>query len=234
MTEADRADWRRLAGAASAIALVLAMAVYWSLGPAAGFLGHMGVHVVNIGISAPLAGLALSAVWPARRADASWLNALLNAPILAAATELIVVWAWHLPVMNQWAQASTAAFAIEQVSVLAVGILIWAPAVAARSRRDIAGTGAGVVALLITSMHMTLLGALLLFADRPLYRALPAGGVNFCGLPAGSDQIAGATVMLSVLGLLYLGAALALCRDVLADAPGSAGPESSAPGARDA
>ena len=59
----------------------------------------------------------------------------------------------------------------------------------------------GVAALLLTSMHMTLLGALLALAPRPLYHTHAA---------ALADQQLGGALMLAVGGAVYLGGGLLL------------------------
>jgi putative membrane protein len=67
-----------------------------------------------------------------------------------------------------------------------------------------------VVALLLTSMHMTLLGALLALAPRPLYHRAPAS------MPSAlDDQHLGGAIMLLVGGLAYLAGGLGLTLDVL-------------------
>jgi putative membrane protein len=68
---------------------------------------------------------------------------------------------------------------------------------------------AGAVGLLFTSMHMTLLGALLALAPRPLYGE---ASVSCLGLTLGpaADQSVGGTVMLAVGAVVYLAGGLAL------------------------
>lgn len=72
--------------------------------------------------------------------------------------------------------------------------------------------GAGVVALLLTSMHMTLLGALLALSPRPLYGH--AHG-SFAGLAPLDDQHLGGAVMLLVGGASYLLGGLVLMARLL-------------------
>ena len=81
-----------------------------------------------------------------------------------------------------------------------MGLLVWIAALggAPASRRERAA--GGVAALLLTSMHMGLLGALLALAPRPLYEAC-------LGL---FDQQVGGVMMLAVGGVVYLAGGLAL------------------------
>ena len=74
-----------------------------------------------------------------------------------------------------------AGFALEQGSFLIVGLLVWVSAL--RARNGLAGAGS----LLLTSMHMTLLGALLILAPRDVFaeicgRAADLGGQQLGGL----------------------------------------------------
>jgi cytochrome c oxidase assembly factor CtaG len=72
-------------------------------------------------------------------------------------------------------------------------------AASASSRR-----AAGVVGLLLTSMHMTLLGALLALAPRPLFQH-GSGHSTFTEL---EDQHLGGAIMLLVGGISYLAGGL--------------------------
>ena len=57
-----------------------------------------------------------------------------------------------------------------------------------------------MVALLLTAMHMTLLGALLGLTPRPLYQHMD----GFSGLSALDDQHLGGAIMLLIGGISYL------------------------------
>src|SRR3546814_18505574 len=76
----------------------------------------------------------------------------------AMLAELVVVWGWHLPLLHHAARSSTAALAAEQASFLAVGLALWLSVLGGRAAQRHARLAGGVVALLLTSMHMTLLG----------------------------------------------------------------------------
>jgi putative membrane protein len=136
-------------------------------------------------------GLAGSTWDPARR----WPRAL--PPLGASLAELIVVWAWHTPALHALARQQTWALVLEQASFLAAGLYLWISVLGgdAEQRR-----GIGVVALLLTAMHMTLLGALLALAPRPLYESVHA----VPGLSAVDDQHLGGAVMLVLGAAAYL------------------------------
>jgi putative membrane protein len=165
------------------------------------FTAHMTMHVMIVAAAAPLLALAIagSARDPVPGHE-GWFAAL-----PASLIELFVVWAWHTPHLHALARTSDIVFAFEQGSFLAVGMLLWLSAFGGRP--DDGRTAAtGIVALLLTSMHMTLLGTLLALATRPLY-AHAAHGLE--------DQQLGGVVMLLGGGLAYLAGGLALLARLL-------------------
>jgi putative membrane protein len=122
------------------------------------------------------------------------------APILASMIELVIVWAWHVPALHQAARHEGGAFALEQTSFMLAGLLLWIAAIGGDAEQRRLRAGGGIVALLFTSMHMTLLGALFALAGRPLFQhEAPASGLS----PL-VDQQLGGVIMLLVGGASYL------------------------------
>ena len=161
---------------------------------AAQFPAHMLRHMGLVAVAAPL----LAAGFPRALAP------LAISPLAAAAVEFAIVWAGHLTVLHAAARLSGAAFVAEQAAFLLAGLLVWAGALGAR--QPLAGAGG----LLLTSMHMTLLGALLVLAPRDLYAAL-------CGTaPDLTAQQAGGLLMLGIGPPVYLAGGLWLVRRALA------------------
>jgi putative membrane protein len=171
------------------------------------FFAHMTMHMGVVAVAAPLLALGIAGgrLDPVRRAPAFF------APIPTSVLELAVVWAWHAPVPHHLARQSPAGLAIEQGMFLAAGLLVWLSAFGGGSPRSGSRTGAGIVGLLLTSMHMTLLGALLALAQRPLYRHLH----GFSGLTPLEDQHLGGAIMLLVGGASYLLGGLWLTAELL-------------------
>jgi putative membrane protein len=203
----------RAAAAAAAVAALacawLAPLGEWLPGP---FSAHMATHMTVVAVAAPLLAFALagSALDPLRR---------LPAPLLAvpaSLVELLVVWSWHAPALHELARRSSLGLAAEQATFLASALAVWlcvaapdrsaaagAAQPSARRERDASHTSAaGIVALLLTSMHMTLLGALLALAPRPLYHVHAGAAL--------ADQQLGGALMLSIGGVVYLGGGLLL------------------------
>lgn len=188
------------------------LAATW-LGPlpqlaAHSFASHMLMHMGVVAVAAPLiaAGLARGPHDPV--AHRPWLFPALP----ASALEFVVVWGWHAPALHHAARHTPGMLVLEQGSFLAVGLLVWLAAFGGEHARRRDRAGAGIAALLMTSMHMTLLGVLLAVADRPLYGH--HGDAAF-GLGALSDQQLGGVLMLVFGGVAYLAGALVLLAGLL-------------------
>jgi putative membrane protein len=143
----------------------------------------------------------------------------------ASLIELAVVWGWHAPALHRLARENAVGFAAEQATFLAAALFVWLCACAtepeALATRSASGgayrsehayesgasRGAGILALLLTSMHMTLLGALLALAPRPLYHHGAAAAL--------ADQHLGGALMLSIGGVVYLAGGLWLTSSLL-------------------
>ena len=177
----------------AALISALALAAFIWVAPleawfGAAFPAHMLRHMVLVVVIPPL--LVLGAP---RLADRVALP-----PMIAAAIEFVLVWAWHLPGAHGLAFLSQVGFVAEQGSFLAAGILVWAGCL--RAGQPLLGAGG----LLLTSMHMTLLGALIVLAPRDLYAGI-------CGLaPDLSAQQLGGLLMLGIGTPVYLVAGLVL------------------------
>lgn len=186
----------------SALALgLIALTAAW-LGPLPAlahnaFAAHMAMHVLVVAVAAPLIAVGLAG----SRADPAVHRPRWFAPVPASVGELIVVWGWHVPGLHMLARGDGRWLMLEQASFLLVGLWLWLSAfggdVHARRERHAGGIGG----LLMTSMHMTLLGALLALAPRVLYEhPLAHGG----GLTPLQDQQWGGVLMLLGGGTAYL------------------------------
>lgn len=171
------------------------------------FSAHMSMHMGVVAIAAPLIalGLARGRYDPARK----WPR--LFSAVQASVIELVVVWAWHAPALHHAARHSTAGLIAEQGMFLGSGLLVWSSAVGGGRSQSGQRAGAGVVALLLTSMHMTLLGALLALSPRPLY----AHAADALARSALDEQHLGGAIMLIVGGVSYLAGGLWLAAGLL-------------------
>jgi putative membrane protein len=179
---------------------LVTLALVW-LGPlpelaGRAFSAHMLMHMGVVAVAAPLLalGVAGGALDPVPRAPR------LFAPIQASVLELVIVWAWHAPALHHAARHDSSALIAEQGMFFAAGLFLWLSALGGSERTVKNRSAAGVVGLLLTAMHMTLLGALLALSPRPLYTHVE----GFLGLTATDDQHLGGAIMLFFGGLSYL------------------------------
>lgn len=200
-------------------ALLLGLGVLfgaWLLAAAgAGMTGHMAAHMAAVAVAAPLVayGIAASRVDPAMRFPT------VVTPLAMSLLELVVVWGWHLPAARAFAASSPVGLVLEQGMFFTTGLLLWSACLGAREAANSARRAAGVGALLLTTMHMTLLGVLIALAPRPLF----AGhGHSLLGLDPLADQQAAGVVMLLVGGGSYLLGGLLLLAGMLRSAPAKA------------
>jgi putative membrane protein len=180
---------------------ILVLAAAW-LGPlpvlaSQSFSAHMALHMAVVVLAAPLVSLGISG----SALDPTSTLPRLFTPIPASIAELIIVWAWHTPALHHAVRHHTWALVLEQSSFLAAGLLLWVAVLGGHGGLREARRGAGVVALLFTSMHMTLLGALLALAPRPLYEHVAGGPAGPSSL---ADQHLGGAIMLLIGGTAYL------------------------------
>lgn len=197
--------------ALAAVLAFLVLVAVWFTPLAAALPGpfsrHMAVHMAVVALAAPLFALALagSRLDPVRRAPRAF------PAIPLSLVELVVVWAWHAPALHHVARHHPLGLLLEQSTFLASGLLVWLSALGGAGEQLRDRTGKGVVALLLTSMHMTLLGALLALPPRALY-AHPGHAEPQAAL---DDQHLGGAIMLLAGGSAYLLGGLGLTARLL-------------------
>jgi putative membrane protein len=149
-------------------------------------------HVLLIAAVAPL----LARAFPLRR---------LPSPPLAllVALNAVVLWLWHAPGPYAWGLASVGGYWLMQATLLASAWLLWRALLAA------APTGPALFALAATVGQMGLLGALIVFAPRPLYwlhfESTAAWGLS----PLADQQLAGLLMWVPAM-LPYLAVGLVM------------------------
>ncbi|MGZ8464590.1 MAG: cytochrome c oxidase assembly protein [Candidatus Binatia bacterium] len=198
------------------IIAVLTLAALWltpwaSLGMAP-FSAHMVVHMGIVAVAAPLLalGVAGSALDPVARLPA------LFPPVPVSLVEFIVVWAWHTPALHHAARQPGLASLAEQGMFFLAGLWLWLAVVGGTGDERRGRAGSGVLALLLTSMHMTLLGVLLALAPRPLFAHDTADATHALdALAALADQQLGGAIMLLIGGVAYLAGGLWLTAGLL-------------------
>jgi putative membrane protein len=173
------------------------------------FAAHMTLHMTVVGIGIPLLAAGIGP-WVAQR---GWLRSQVALPIAVSIIDLVVVWGWHAPALHHASRTLPWALAVEQLSFALVSLLVWLVALSSTTETRRSAALAGAMALFFTSMHMTLLGALVGLAPRPVYGEHLHGAIG--GLPPLVDQQLGGVIMLAIGGVIYLAGGLMLMARVL-------------------
>ena len=173
---------------------------------AGAFTRHMVAHMTLVAVVAPLLAvlIARGRFNPVERRP-QWFS-----PIAASLIEFVVIWAWHAPALHVAARHDAAIFVLEQASFLGASTYLWLSIVGGDRASSAMRAGAGILALVLTFAHMTMLGAVLALTPRDLYGH---------GGSAIADQQLGGAVMIASGTVAYLGAALWLSRSLLIAQP---------------
>jgi len=145
-------------------------------------------HVLLVAAVAPLLALA----FPRRRMGSPPLFVLV-------AAHAVILWLWHTPGAYAWGLASVPAYWLMQTSLLGSAWLLWRAILAP------AQSGPTLVAFAATIAQMSLLGALIVFAPRPLYPVHLASTTAWGLVPFTDQQLAGLLMWVPAM-LPYLGA----------------------------
>lgn len=153
---------------------------------ATAFSPHMMLHIGVAAIGAPLVaiGLLRAGIHP-RDGGRAWAAAL-----AASLFEMVAVWGWHIPLPHDAAARNDLAFIAEQASFVAGGLAVWMVSFSGRSR---IATGIGALILLMTFVHMAMLGVLFTLAPIVIYAPDVSRGAF--GLGGLADQRLGGALM---------------------------------------
>ena len=186
------------------------------------FSAHMAQHELLMVVAAPLLVLGrplVPLVWALpmrwRRAMGDWATAgpvrgtweLLTLPLVAWTLHAIAIWLWHAPALFDATLRSELIHTLQHLSFLGTGLLFWWALLRGRSGR--LGRPAAVLYLFTTSVHTTVLGALLTFSSRPWYSLYGSSTAAWGLTPVEDQQLAG-LIMWVPAGLAYLIAALVI------------------------
>ncbi len=183
---------RRPAGAAAVTVLAIAFVSPLCALSAALFSARVVHHVLLIGVAAPLLAVALR---PAR-ADLAY-------PGLVGSG--VVLWLWHLPAAYDAAMSHVGLYWLMQATLLGSAVVFWRGVLhPARS------PGRAILLVWGGFMQMALLGALLTFAPRALYRIHAAAPMDWGFTPLDDQQLGGLIMWIpAAIPYLVIGAWLA-------------------------
>jgi putative membrane protein len=216
-----RVGWRQIGFAGGLLVLTLALLSPLDRWSAELFAWHMVQHEALLLIAAPLLVLGaplpiflwgLPARWrsgvvfavqrPAVRR--SW-RFLLH-PASACLFHAGALWLWHAPALFNAALLNRGIHDIQHLSFLISALVFWAALFEQRARDQ---QGAAILYLFVTTVHSSVLGALITFAARPWYSAYLQTPYHWT-LSALEDQQLGGLIMWVPGSMVYVGAALAL------------------------
>jgi putative membrane protein len=217
------AEWRFRAPAFGAGLAVLILALLSPLDRWGGelFAVHMVQHEVLMLAAAPLLVLgrplpvflwAFSGSWRRSLARVSQSTAVdsvwrtLAAPLSAWLLHALALWVWHVPAFFNAVLTNRAIHDLQHFTFLTTALLFWT-ALFQERRRD--HQGAAILYLFTTTVHTSVLGALITFATRPWYSAYLQTSQSW-GFTALEDQQLGGLIMWVPASLVYIGAALVL------------------------
>lgn len=163
---------------------------------------QMLLHLAVMNVLAPLAALVLAGRLAQAGPNGIWIAGLL---------QILLLWAWHAPGLQQ-ATAGSAAWQLALFVLLAVSaVAFWSTVIAASS----SGWRA-LAALMLTGKLACLLGALLIFAQRDLYE-LAGLALALCrtGPSTLADQQLAGLLMITACPLSYLIASVVLAAQML-------------------
>jgi putative membrane protein len=186
------------------------------------FSAHMAQHEVLMVVAAPLLVLGRPIVaflwaiplswrrtlgaWSARaRVRGTW--ELLTLPLVAWVIHALAIWIWHAPALYQATLTSELVHTLQHLSFLGSALLFWWALLKGREGR--LGLPAAVVYLFTTSVHTTILGALLALSSKVWY-PIYASSTSAWGLTPLEDQQLAGLIMWVPAGMAYLVAALAI------------------------
>lgn len=213
--------WRAVAFGAGLIALVVALLSPLDAWGAELFAAHMVQHEVLMLVAAPLlvSGRplplflwALPESWRgtvsrgirARSIQSSW--RWLLSGIVAWLLHALALWIWHVPRFFDAVLIDAFVHDLQHLTFLVTALIFWAALLHERRREQ---QGAAILFLFTTTVHTSVLGALITFASRPWYSAYLQTSTHW-GLTALEDQQLGGLIMWVPGSMVYVGIALAL------------------------
>jgi putative membrane protein len=155
-------------------------------------------HMLLVAAVAPLLALA----FPLRRLGSPALGLLVG-------VNALVLWLWHAPAAYSWGLATVPAYWLMQLTLLASAWLLWRAILAPTEH-----PGRALLALVATIGQMGLLGALIVFAPRPLYVVHLLSTAPWGLSPLADQQLAGLLMWVPAM-LPYLGVGLWLAWSTL-------------------
>ncbi len=221
LVRSGRRSWETMAFSAGMLTLGIALLSPLDRWGAELFSAHMVQHEVLMLIAAPLLVLGrplpifLWAFPPRLRAilgrvsRLGWMHRVWSAltrPLSAWLLHAVALWVWHAPPLFDAALGHRGIHDLQHFTFLATALLFWAALVHTRARE---AQGAAIIYLFTTTVHSSVLGALITFGSHPWYQSYLHTAPQW-GLSALEDQQLGGLIMWVPASFVYVGVALVL------------------------
>jgi putative membrane protein len=190
--------------------------VYLAVGTPAARVGGLYLFSVHVGLELlilyPATALILGGL-PGWSMDATLrpravrrMATLLLRPWICGAVFTLVVSAWCVPRLSEWALGSPLGNALEQTMYLLSGLLFWWPLASPSRICPPSGFGSRLVYLFAIEVSLTAVFSYVLMAEHPIYPTYSLAPRLVSGLDASSDQILGGVLLAGVSSLVLVGA----------------------------
>ena len=187
-----------LAVCAGAVAVLGVGMIGVSILDAGPFAKHMIVHIAAMNVAAPLIAAALNrALFPVALAGL-WTTAL---------AQMGLLWALHSPAVHHAAHSAPLLLVALHFGLFLAALAFWTSIVNAGARRWQA-----MLALILSGKFACLLGALLVFAPRPLFGLHAGHGIDSALL---EDQHTAGLLMIAACPLSYVLAAVVIASQAI-------------------
>lgn len=161
----------------------------------------MAAHIAAMNVLAPLAAIAIvPAIGRQVSTMAFW---------AASVLQIAALWAWHLPVLQNFSAHGLAGPLLMHASLFLAALAFWTSLQLLRGPQR----WHGILGLLMTGKFSCLLAALLVFAPRPLYTLS-----HHAPQSLGDQQLAG-LLMITACPLSYVVAGIVITVQLINDLP---------------
>lgn len=160
-------------------------------------LGDLAALLLVLGVTGPLLQPLLALRW------LGWLRALAH-PLVALPLWAANLYVWHIPALYQGALASPALHALEHVSFIGAGVMMWMALLGPLPKPEWFGNAARLVYVVAVRLIGAVLGNVLAWSGSNLYPDYAAGRAHW-DLTALADQGAAGMVMMIESGFVTLG-----------------------------
>jgi putative copper resistance protein D len=201
-------------------------------------LADIAVPFLLVGLRTPMLVFFLPRPALVPLARAHWLRVTLSTlvrPLVAVPVYVVVLYAWHVPALFEGALRHPLLHALQHLSFIAIGVLVWWSALEPHRGR-LHGDLWKIPYIFSVRMASMFLAMAFLFARSPLYEGFYGDAARKHGFtPVGDQQLAGGLMMtldivivVSALAFFFWSAAKEDDREVAAEAAAAAAAEQQA------